>query len=554
MVSSNTVSWKARTRIEFHPSVQGIVLFLVIMLGLFLCAAPALAAGGGCPTGNTTVDPNGNPISLSSLGIASCFYVSKSTGSDTNNGTSESTPWAHLPGMPSCTGNCASTTPAAGEGFILRGGESWTSSDLPIAWTWSGTGSNPFYIGVDPSWYNSSTCGAAWCRPILNEGRGNSDIFGLSNESYIIIDRPEVKGFTNQGTVINAQGSGTNIRVTGLYAHGWSWASGGNNTGIFRDGGAGTIADHFIIDGSDSTQNTENGFFGSWSQIQYGYISYVVSGVLGSVDIVHDVELTNKITSVDGDHCNSIFGFSPLTSNGEIYYNLLLHGGNSCSGGVVLWFNGNGGTGNFVNYGFNNIIYNESSNPVNIGNHGAGNYGTYYWFNNTVDCTVGGCGGAPPTGPFFTVYDQNNHVIPSALNFDSSPSGGRTPVCNNGKGTGCTDLTQSESVANGQGYTASETYSYSPISSCTPSTCGTVQHGTDVQSWCTALSAINATAGAACQSSTSDACTYNTTNHTLSCPNNALNARTSAWDIGSYEYGTQDAPPNPPTGLSAVVN
>ena len=534
----------------------------IFRAGIFLClallaAVPIVAAGGTCPSGNTTIDPNGNPISLASLGVTNCFYVSKSTGADTNAGTSETAPWAHLPGMPSCTGVCASTTPSAGQGFILRGGEVWVTSDLGVQWTWSGKTSNLIYIGIDPGWYNSAICGASWCRPIFNAGQtalsANGAVFGLNNQSWVIVDNLEVKGPTNNYAVYDAQGNGTNIRITQSYTHGWTHTGGGNNDGVFRDGGVGTVADHFIIDGSDSSKNTYNGVFGSWSQVQYGYISYVVSGVLGSTDIVHDISIYNTVTSVDGDHCNGLFNFSPGPSGLLLIYNNLLDGGDTCSGGVVLWFNGNGGTTPSQQmYGFNNIIVNTSSNPLNIGNHGSGNYGTLYWFNNTVDCTMGGCGGAPPSGPYWTIYDNNNMVVGGPLQL--TPSGGSAPVCSNGTGGGCTDWSPSSSTATTQGYSLSASFPYSPLSSCTSSTCRTVNSGTNVESYCTTLSSINSTAATACRYSASVGCAYNKTNHTLNCPNDPQMARpsTGAWDIGAYLVQSNPLP-TAPTNLLAVV-
>jgi hypothetical protein len=202
-------------------------------------------------------------------------------------------------------------------------------------------------------------------------------------------------------------------------------------------------------------------------------------------------------------------------------------------------------------------MYNLSSNPVNIGNHGSGNYGTYYWFNNTVDCSVGGCGGAPPSGPFWTIYDNNNQTIPNPLDF--SCAGCTVRACSVGSGNGCTDLAQSSSAATTQGYTSSEGAAYAPISTCTSATCGTVQSGTNVQSYCTALSSINAAAATACQASTTTACTYNTSNRTLSCPRSARVPRPSitAWDIGAYQFsaaGGADTSPAPPTSLAATVH
>jgi hypothetical protein len=532
-------------------SGRGIAILLALIGLLLLPSAPLFAAGGTCPTGNT-IDPNGNPISLSSLGITSCFYVSKSTGSDTNAGTSESAPWAHLPGMSSCTNTCSSTTPTAGEGFILRGGETWVSTDLGVQWTWSGNSSNRLYVGVDQTWWNTSVCGSSnWCRPIWNaQSTMSGNMVNMNSRSWVVFDNIEMIGMRN-----NQNGylctSSTNVRITQNYFHAWSHTGSTDNVGFFSQGGAGSMADHNVIDGSDSTQNTFNGFFSSWSQIQYNYIAYVVSAVLGSTDVVHDNTVMHTVTSADGDHCNGIFTFAPANGTTQLIYNNLQDGGDNCAGGVVFWFNGNdGGNSSWIGYGFGNVIFNNSSNPLNIGNHSTANYGTYYWFNNTVDCTVGGCGGTPGNG-YWTIYDNNNHFIPNALNSNTVSYGGiAPPVCNLGTGTGCTDLTQSEAVANGQGYKSNETYPYSPISSCTSSTCGTVQKGTNLQSYCTALSSINSVAGTACQYATSLSCAYNTTNHTLSCPNSPLVPRpaSGAWDIGAYQAAPTECTITP-TGI-----
>ena len=520
---------------------------------LFAFVGSVFAAGGTCPSGSNTIQQDGTLSTIANVGVSgpitggitSCFYISKSTGSDTNNGTSESTPWAHAPGMPSCTGTCASTSPAAGEGFIFRGGETWVSTDLGFNLSISGSSTHPIYFGVDKTWYNSSVCGASWCRPILNAGgvtTSNMWTFQSSN-SYVIVDDFEFTGMRNNQNAFLWQFA-TNVRATQNYMHGWTQTGTTNNVGFLSEQWTGSFFDHNIQDGVDSIVAGPTGsctvsqcgtFNGVDSQnggtVEYNYFSYVVSAVLSTTDVVHDNVIVNTITSIDGDHCNALFSQGPATTSNQLIYNNYINNGNSCSGGVVLWFNGNVATPNpsSIGYGFNNVMWGLSSNPVNIGNHGSGNYGTYYWFNNTVDCTLGGCGGTPPTGPTWTISEGNNHYIPSALNF----------AC-----TGCTvnslgtDLVQTETVANGQGYTSAETFPYSPIIGCTSGTCGTVQYGTNQESVCTALSSINAQAGVACQSGTSDACAYNTSNHTLRCPNNALNARpaSTAWDIGAYEF------------------
>ena len=62
---SNGVIWNVRQHNKFHSVVQGITLLFLITLSLSFAAKPALAAAGGsCPTGNTTIDPEGNPINV----------------------------------------------------------------------------------------------------------------------------------------------------------------------------------------------------------------------------------------------------------------------------------------------------------------------------------------------------------------------------------------------------------------------------------------------------------------------------------------------------------
>ena len=116
-----------------------------------------------------------------------------------------------------------------------------------------------------------------------------------------------------------------------------------------------------------------------------------------------------------------------------------------------------------------------------------------------------------------------------------------------------TVMLMSNATATKDGYTSTETSAYSPTSGGSP----TVGAGTNQYSaYCGALNTAGLTAAAAaCQSDTAYACTYDSANHTVSCPAQTVTARppSSAWDIGAWEYNTQDPPPNAPTGLTAIV-
>ena len=535
-----TILTLSRFRIRLAP-LSALPLLLTM-------AAPALAAGGACPTGNQTIDPSGNPIAIANVGvngtltgsITGCFYVSKSTGLDTNTGTDEMHPWAHLPGMPSCTGTCASTTPSAGLGFILRGGDTWVSSDLGVTWTWSGSTSHPIYVGVDQTWFNTS-CGSSWCRPIFDaQSAVTSNMFYVGNDSWVIFDNIEAKGMTN---VQNGfyEGGGSNVRATQNYFHGWSHTGNTNNVGFFSQCGAGSMSDHNVIDGSDSSKNTMNGVFGFCAgTIQYNYFNYVVSAILGSVDDVNNNLVENAVESIDGDHCNGIFTFGPQTGKTLYVYNNITRK-MQCDGGVNFWLVGNsGGCTGCTTYGYNNIIdaSTASGNVFNIGGHPSdGDTGTYYVNNNTIIANNGGtCMGNGESPPRSITNFANNHCIGGSASCD-----GTGTTCND-KGTNLVQtLAQADANVSPHfdQYTSSETYEYSPIAP----TNSTVQVGTNLTSSCSGAEA------ALCSSIAYP--TYNSSNHTMGASTASARPSSGAWDIGAYQYSPA---PAPPTDLTAVVH
>ncbi|MDR3569619.1 MAG: right-handed parallel beta-helix repeat-containing protein [Syntrophobacteraceae bacterium] len=95
----------------------------------------------------------------SPAGAASCgagpFYVSSCIGSDSNNGASPSTPWAHHPWDANVTGNAACTL-AAGNTVYMRRGDVWYNCGLNVAQTGSSgspitTTSTSSFYAVSPS-------------------------------------------------------------------------------------------------------------------------------------------------------------------------------------------------------------------------------------------------------------------------------------------------------------------------------------------------------------------------------------------------------------------
>jgi hypothetical protein len=493
---------------------------------------------------------------------ATTHYVSKSLGADTNSGTTKTTPWAHLPGMHNCTSNCDSYTPAAGDQFILYGGDTWIASDLGINWQW-GSASNPIYVGVDQTWFNSSVCGASWCRPIFNANhttlaQASDDFVNIfTNANGTIFDNIELTGQDGNGSYFLV--TAPNIEIKNMYMHGWATGS-NNDVGCVSGSGAigGSSFHDSICDGSDTNKNYFNGVYAELPVVYNVYIRYAVSGLLGSFNIVHDVLVEFPVISCCGDHANAIFNFGPYSGTTVIMYNNVVRHTSGCSGCVNMWFDGNAGAdSSLVSYGFNNVLY--DLNPSNIfiaGSHPPGPWGTYYFLNNTIECgtdssLVGSqCFGNGETGNTLKVNSTNDHAV--------SSSNGSTGCSVNGGACNSivTDLLQSLSTANGQGYASAQSYAFSPVGTCTSGTCGTVQHGTNEQSLCTTIGGIDAAAGAACKSDTTYAVGYNTANHTVIAPARTAVPRptSGAWDIGAYQFSSSQAQaPQPPANLQAAV-
>ena len=283
------------------------------------------------------------------------------------------------------------------------------------------------------------------------------------------------------------------------------------------------------------------------------YVENIADNI--SASVVYDNYFGTVVNSfAASQHQNVLSIGSP--DNGQNYqfiYNNVFTG-TTFSGGVVkLWLD-QFATVPVVGYAFNNVIYDNSpGNLINQG-HGLANtdYSTWNFFNNTVECgmdsDLGACisdAGAVATS--HAVFNSLNNYWVSG----SSPA----VSCTYYTCSETTDLLQSLSTANGQGYTSGEAFAFSPTSAAAAS----VGAGTNEQSLCTTIAGLNAAAGIACQSDTSYGCGYNQTNHTVSCPARTAIARptTGAWDVGAYEYTSGGGTPTPgtptvPTGLSVT--
>jgi hypothetical protein len=237
-------------------------------------------------------------------------------------------------------------------------------------------------------------------------------------------------------------------------------------------------------------------------------------------------------------------------------------------------------------YVFNNVMTNVTGNRyLNFGSTSNGI--TFFMFNNTLECgddsaypvtgatyplSDGGTfPGFPPSevcgawGQFTALSLYNMHFITSGHPITCGSTYGGAAPCpsftdsattvtnatfNTFPGSPSDLITQTQSIANGQGYAYARASAFAPTSSSG----ATVGAGVNKTGLCNSMP--DPLAAAACRKDTTGAVTYNTINHTAVCCARTPNARPSsgAWDVGAYEFsGASGNAPQPPSGLVANV-
>jgi hypothetical protein len=568
-----------------------------LIFALWVISVPthsfAATSGGSCPTGSNYLSlsspQNGNgqgSVTLASLGVSKCFFVS-AAGSDSNAGTDEGHPWLHAPGMPSCSGVCASTSISAGTGIILRGGDTWhkSSGNPAMGGTWSfpysGSGiSSPIYIGIDYGWYS----GGAFSRPAISEDNPISNALvkscsynddganAMKISGYVIADGLEFFGDCDAGSgtgqVLN---NGSNTVVERVYVHGWTLASSASDDSkIMIGNGNGGVADdtdrilYAVVDGSDSTYgnacttptcvanwggNTGSGGTGwgmsSCWDVEYSIIRHTSQGLLcGDANIIHDNLFEYIFNANYGRHSNVFEIITP--GSGNLCTNLVAYNNITRN-----WDTGVGWWPQCHNYYiFNNVWANSghfAPDPNSLMISPPGTSGSSvvkaFMYNNVFQASQTQAGPANAQTPALasgsTITFGNNQIMDftSVSKFFNCSSGDSCSLDDTGG-----EVFQTTAAANGQGYVLSN--DYAPVS---PSG-ATVGAGKDDGSFCNSVP--DTTGSAACASGTSggvmEQSGWGGMVSTYSA--NPVVARSNTWDAGAFQFGLA-----PPTGLSAVV-
>jgi hypothetical protein len=487
--------------------------------------------------------------------------------------------------MSGATATAGSYNPVAGDEFILYGGDTWGTSDLPLQFNQNGSGmcittpnSSCIYIGVNTSWYSSTVCGASFCRPIFNQGltyQASWYAIAYIYGANVTLDNIEFTGMMTSGgntsRMASIGGGGGNDVIEHCYFHGWKHGASGDadNSAVITGSAPGDVVHDNVIDGADTLAATAvsgnpcgspdgicqgmNTAINGAASVYNNVIKNVTSGVVTSVDIMHDNWIGPVWLGYTGGHRNGVQIAGNVTLSYLLAYNnILTQVQNGGMGG--FWLEQGSGNAGLTAYVFNNLLFPGTGTGAGLGEgmqfcQEGSSCGPFYAFNNTMESQFALSGGASGTANLY-----NNHCIISGNDCSNNEGSWTVHETTNlvqcsGTGSGCADANVSTHFDQ---YTDSQTYGDSPVAS----TNSTVSAGTNEQSLCTAISGLNSAAGTACQSGTGYTCSYNTSNHTVSCPADPLVARptSTAWDIGAYEFNAGAQAPSAPTGLTATVN
>ncbi len=159
------------------------------------------------------------------IAFTATYYIDYSSGSDSANGTSTSTPWQHCPGDAAATGAAASATLNPGDTVYFKGGVSYVlPASSNIALNWNGASGNP--ITYDGN--SSGSWGTG--RAILTDNHANPGslaFYASGAASNLVFNDFEIGPFGGAASLPPDPG-GTNYAPNGI--------SPNNGTGfVFND-------------------------------------------------------------------------------------------------------------------------------------------------------------------------------------------------------------------------------------------------------------------------------------------------------------------------------
>jgi len=347
------------------------------------------------------------------------FYVDFVGGNDSNNGTSDSTPWQHAPGDSDGSWHDSQCTLQAGDVVIFKGGVQY---DGGIEVDWSGSGvedANRIIYDGDSGTY-ATRWGAGSDRAII-DGGGESNPFQFTgNRSYITInnfelrDADEVASSFQNGCVNSYDRTSTYIDV-------------GNN--IVHD--CGYLVDEDSTRGGVGINNQGGSYWSVHDNLVYDAYRTGIANHNGDYNKVYNNTITGHIIWGVAFQNNKA---SPNHMTGNEYYNNTMYDLNryiELGGfhGNQLWiFSTSTGAINNM-WVYNNLFYNSFERPEGYENKNSGfihqqvglggspsggaEWDGYYVFNNVMFNQHAGTSGINMSCFAFNTYDStmaNVHI------------------------------------------------------------------------------------------------------------------------------------------------
>ena len=501
-----------------------------IIFGLFLCAIPASAQG-------------------------TIYYISYSTGSNSNNGLTKATAWKSMPYMQTVAG-CAGAAPSyshvAGDTFIFKMGDSWPNACFDMVIQAGGlNGLNTDTYTFDPTWGTSTgtTGNLGQVVGAYQFNAGGSVISGADSINDFIYDNGNnyitFNGMELTGMFWNAAAPGSfgnvqmfqlqrshHVVASNVWAHNWTYSNGTSLNSdaliVMVGNGGGTGATPYsvgteltgsVVDGTVSGSNSGAAIFA----IQYCDNNIIKNVTNGCLLNANGHAYANEIGPINAsfqtsNHENCIETIDMVGSNGGtpgastvLIYNNVMH---DCTAAGILTQGAAPNAGWELDYLWNNVIYVGGTPvvPFKFDSVSTANSSSevHSWNNTIVGGSANFCINTVNrgNGNFGTLDLQNNHCI-SDSGFDSLGITGTTLIVNN-------NVTQSVATATGQGYNSGQVYAYSPTSASN----STVVAGINLSTTATGIFSTLA----------------NDTAYGGIRPTTVRATPTGAWDVGAYTW------------------
>jgi hypothetical protein len=386
-------------------------------------------------------------LGLAGRAHATTYYISYASGSNSNSGTSTSSPWKTAPYMQhggSCDSGGPNYTHNVGDKFVFKGGDTWPNACFTMILQAGGNSSVNDYYGVCLSTDADSPCSggtswpsSGWTRPIFDAGGApmagaeNNFIYVNSNSvGYFTVDNIEMKNqigtqatasTCDDASIEIATGTG-NALWENLYLHDfWISLSTLENAngpsaaqgGLCVNAGTTTTANNDLITGVDggvlgqsAAQTPVLSCFRNIQVAENSTCEYYANGILGGA-VVHDNLFAYGSLAEQSytlAHTNDI---EDTWQTGMVVYNNLLHD-STVAQHIAVAPNG---------IVFSNVAWNLSNGTsyamVDNGIDNGQDYpnATTYFINNTFACSATNCidvhlrGGTTTLG---AVIIQNN--------------------------------------------------------------------------------------------------------------------------------------------------